>query len=73
MTAACVGENECRRMWKSGFAAAFLVVIPSVVSSSNRADGIDFNTLTEREIVPSVPGSGGGGPVAVFGCPGGGA
>ncbi len=55
------------RMWKSGFAITLLVVIASVVSSSARADVIDFNALTEGEIVSSVSGSGGGDPVAVFG------
>ncbi|MCZ6569294.1 MAG: hypothetical protein O7B23_03915, partial [Deltaproteobacteria bacterium] len=54
-------------MSKSGIAIALLVVAASVVSSSARADVIDFNALTEGEIVSSVFGSGGGGPVAVFG------
>ena len=54
-------------MWKSRIAIAMLVVTASVVSGSARADVIDFNALTEGEIVSSVSGSGGGGPVAVFG------
>ena len=54
-------------MCKSGIAIALLLVTASVVSSSARADVIDFNALTEGEIVSSVSGSGGGGPVAVFG------
>ena len=55
------------RMWKSGFAIALLFVIESEVSSSAGADLIPFNALTEGEIVSSASGSGGGGPVAVFG------
>ncbi len=54
-------------MWKSGFARTLLVVIASAVWSSARADVIDFNALTKGEVVSSVSGSGGGGPVAVFG------